>query len=476
MRGWITEMTNEQEILDKLNAVEVSSVGLAELAHNLASEENDSLQIDLSILENAPQGASVISDLLEHSSKEKLTLVLQNFRLREKFAERDDIKILLEGIKKSHVTSVSIKGIYLGIKGFNALNEALTNYGIRHLKLETTDLSEQADFLAIALEDSLLSSLELPANQLNNACLETLGDAIGHLTELEHLNLGKNIYLAGFENILTQLPETLKTLNLSETKSPRHDMVFLAERLKALPQLAQLDLSLCELSEESLITLSEVLPETKIMDLNLSYNPLTEGGVKALIEAMSNPDSILFKTHLTDEYNDLPPQDIAAIKQLEASNRAKIDNAYANEIKEYMELRSVSGDTKEIRQKIKDSVSLDDMRKTGLLFLAAKAGKIDAVYQRLHELHETLRADDYFIKDTYGSPLLTLIGNAKQLAVAFSAENWTNAKEMQSVYDALNTRQKTQLNGKKGRPNFQDLKNDVMKNAASVPKHPTVMS
>ena len=461
-----------EEMTAALSAAGMPLPHAAEISAALLSSENDRMRIDMAYLEPCPGACRIIADGIVKSPKKKLYLTLHNYRMRETFAQREDVSVLLKAAKESAVTSVALRGVYPGSAGYAALNDTLTNGGITALRLETSDLAEHADLFAAALEDTLLTSLELQANQLDDASLRTAGEAIGRLTQLEYLDIGRNAYLAGFESLLTRLPETLTSLNLAETQSPHRDMDFLAERLTHLHVLTHLNLSLCRLSEESILLLAAVLPKTNLIHLDLSYNPLTPAGIKALIGALSHPKSIIYETGLTGDKSELPPQAKAAIEQLEKANRAKIDTVYAEQIKEHLELQSALRNTAEIEAAVRRAQDIRELKESGLLFAAAKAGKIRAVYERLDELHQHLRPEDYFLTDRFGKTLLSLVGNAKQLAVVFAPGHWQNPHLMQSVFDSLPQRQKVQLDGKKGRPDFQDMKNAAMKNSANSLRQP----
>ena len=426
--------------------------------------------LDIGIFAENKNALPVFKRRLFDVNIKSLYLRLHNYKLREDENVQKNLAELLQSVENTSIPALKVKGVYLGHDGYLALDRALTNGKIASLNLQSSDLSQYTDLFAAAVKDTLLSSLSLPANQLDLESLETLGKAVGDLSSLEYLDIGRNVYLTGFECVLENLPENLKTLILSETTSPFQDMGFLARRLPKLELLQTLDLSLCRLSEESIITLSSVLPQTHLIRVNLSYNPMTAAGIKALAKALSRPDCLIFDTGLTNKESELDPKDIAEISRLERLNRAKIDTVYAKEVKEYTEFQSALKNAAQIKKAVKtaDERLLKD---GGLLFAAAKAGEMKAVFDRLKELGTRLNPEDYFSEDGFGKTLAYLAGNARQLDLIFAPENWNDPKKMQDVFDALPSRMKKQLDGKKGRPDFRNMKNEVVHNAVSVSKY-----
>lgn len=456
--------------IDELLTAGVSEEKARETVERFIPDKQGQCTLDVAIPAEYPASRAVLIRRLADVNIKGLSLKLHNYRMREDENIRNTLTELLQAVEHTEISALKIKGLYLGETGYKALNSALTNGRIVSLSLQSSDMSEHIALFAEALKDTLLLSLSLPANQLDLECLETLGETLGELSSLEYLDIGRNVYMAGFGSVLENLPENLKTLILSETTSPFQDMGFLARRLPRLQSLQTLDLSLCRLSEDSIITLASVLPETRLVRLNLAYNPITLAGIKALAKALSRPGCLIFQTGLTGENSELDPKDIAEISRLERANRSKIDTAYANEVKEYIEFQSALKNAAQIRNAVKNA---DErlLRESGLLFAAAKAGEMKAVFDRLKELGSRLNPEDYFLTDDFGKTLVCLAGNARQLNIVFSPENWSDPKKMQDVFDALPQRIKKQLDGKKGRSDFRDLKNEVVHNAVNLSKY-----
>lgn len=200
--------------------------------------------LDIGIFAENKNALPVFKRRLFDVNIKSLYLHLHNYKLREDENIQKNLAELLQSVENTSISALKIKGVYLGRDGYLALDRALTNGKIASLNLQSSDLSQYTDLFAAAVKDTLLSSLSLPANQLDLESLETLGKAVGDLSSLEYLDIGRNVYLAGFECVLENLPESLKTLILSETTSPFQDMGFLARRLPKLELLQTLDLSL----------------------------------------------------------------------------------------------------------------------------------------------------------------------------------------------------------------------------------------
>ena len=456
--------------IDELLATGASENTAKETVERFIPDAQGQSVLDIGILAETPKALPVLARRLADVNIKELCLVLHNYRLREDENMRNASADLLQAVENTEISALKLKGVYLGERGYKALDRALTNGRIVSLTLQSSDMSEHISPFAEAVKDTLLTSLSLPANQLDQECLETLGKTVGDLSSLEYLDIGRNVYMTGFGTVLENLPENLKTLILAETTSPFQDMGFLARRLPRLQSLQTLDLSLCRLSEDSIVTLASVLPETRLVRLNLAYNPMTPAGIKALTKALARPDCLIFQTGLTLENSELDPKDIAEISRLERANRAKIDTAYANEVKEYAEFQSALKNATQIKKAVKNA---DErlLRESGLLFAAAKAGEMKAVFDRLKELGGHLNPEDYFAEDGFGKSLAYLAGKTHQLNRIFAPENWADPKKMQDVFDALPLRMKKQLDGKKGRPDFRDLKNEAVRNAVNLSKY-----
>lgn len=328
------------------------------------------------------------------------------------------------------------------------LSERLKEGRIRKLRLDSTDIAANAAYYGTflsALSASGLETLEMPRNRaMTPGRVRDLTAAVSGL-RLKNLDLtGLPAGGDAFEN----LPLTLETLKLAELAVPGPE---LTARMREMPALKEIDLEKSVTSPEALTAFFEILPRTGIEKLNLYKITYADGGkigddaADALIAAMSLPDSRLYETGLTHQTKELgrplyaiSPDRMEKIDALERRNHEKIRSE-----------RDFSG-TKE-----NGNAEHED------LFAVAAAGRIGQILKK-----RPVSPEEYLQKDRDGKTLIVRVAEARQIDLVFEPKNWTNPRDMQTVWDAVPLRFRNQMDGRDGRPSFIRNKTQVM--AAAV--------
>ncbi len=328
------------------------------------------------------------------------------------------------------------------------LSERLKEGRIRKLRLDSTDIAANAAYYGTfldALAASRLEALEMPGNRAMTP--ERVRDLTAAVSGLGLKSLDLTRLPAGGE-AFESLPLTLERLKLTELAAPGPE---LTARMTGMRALKEIDLEKCTTSPEALTAFFEALPQTGLEKLNLYKITYADGGkigddaADALIAAMSLPDSRVYETGLTHQTKELgrplyaiSPDRMEKIDALERRNHEKIISE-----------RDSRGTEERANAEQED------------LFAAAAAGRIGQILKK-----RPLSPEEYLQKDEDGKTLITRVAEARQIDLVFEPKNWTNPKDMQTVWDAVPPHFRDQMDGQDGRPSFIKNKTQVM--AAAV--------
>jgi Ran GTPase-activating protein (RanGAP) involved in mRNA processing and transport len=203
---------------------------------------------------------------------------------------------------------------------------------LKTLNLAATNLTTAGiNILARGLQNSAIETLDLSENSLEDVGVQKLARYLPNMPHLKALNLGYNNLTAGSIDILApilqnsvietlvlsgnsledvgvqklaallpQMPH-LKTLNLAATKLTYTDVNILAQGLQNNSAIETLDLSENYFENMGVLRLAEFLPQMPYLKtLNLGYNNLTAGSIDILAPRLQN--SVIETLDLSGNY------------------------------------------------------------------------------------------------------------------------------------------------------------------------------
>jgi Ran GTPase-activating protein (RanGAP) involved in mRNA processing and transport len=172
-----------------------------------------------------------------------------------------------------------------------------------------------------------LKSLDLYANEIGDAGMKALGQALTRNDSLEELNIGLNKFgTAGLTSFASALKvnKGLKKLWLEGNSIGAEGAAIMAEALKANSSLTSVYLWCNRIGNDGAATLSEALKfNASLTVLGLSDNSIGEGGASSLLKALSGCNTTLTEVYLLDN-DDISETIRSAIAAFAKANRHRI--------------------------------------------------------------------------------------------------------------------------------------------------------
>lgn len=318
------------------------------------------------------------------------------------------------------------------------------------------------------------------------AALETgLPKTLRHLTikcEKDELKTADD-----YKAIVGGLPAEMETLSLTGIKITPALAEALAEKLPLMPKLQTLELKAEKkmgITDESLNILADAIAQSNIRHLDFTGANVSDAAANAFLDRIEPPPSLVSRLTFAEQtaekskkdkeqdasdYWHIPPPPRrsgtgAATKKPAAAPVIHVLSPQTLERIEQLQKTRKELLPGQEKKAVKPTAvkKAADMDSPEYLFEAAKKGRIDEVYTALASQNRKLSMDNYLQKNAEGYKLIDVLGYTNQLEKVFAPENWTNAKDMQTVFSNVADNQKYQLDGREGRPSFTILKNRVM--------------
>ncbi len=288
-----------------------------------------------------------------------------------------------------------------------------------------------------------------------------------------------------YKAIVAGLPADMETLSLTGIKITPALAEALAEKLPLMPKLKTLELKAEKkkgLTDESLNILADAIAESNIRYLDFTGANVSDAAVNAFLDRIEPAPCLVSgltfaqaaepkkgKKQEVPDYWRIPPPPrpsgtgAAAKKPSAAPVIHELSPQTLERIERLQKTRNEllpGSEKKAVKPAALKKAA--DISSPEYLFEAAKKGQIEEVYAALASQNRKLSTEDYLQKNAEGYKLIDVLGYTNQLDKVFAPENWTSAKDMQTVFSNVADNQKYQLNGKEGRPSFTVLKNRVM--------------
>ena len=257
-----------------------------------------------------------------------------------------------------------------------------------------------------------------------------------------------------FGQAISKLP--LQTLRLRNSYNEEESVLPV---LKHLPvSLQHLDLSGCTNCTDA--SMAEIVPyigKANLRSVDMTQTQITDKYIPEIMEKAKNPD--------------LPPIMIQTI-WTKVSNQEAVDAEfqYHRDQKKILDIRTAQMSWVTHRYVVmNEGVCLGDARtKPEVMTDFARAGRLPDVMDRANKLGRPLTAEELTTKASeYARTPLQTAAVRHELDKVFDPKHWTNAQEMQKAWDTIknNPRYAIQMDGKDGRPSFEENKKAVERNS-----------
>ena len=350
--------------------------------------------------------------------------------------------------------ALNLNGRKTGKKGTLALLKALPATKIKDLSLNEIEFSKQAEpMLFNAIKKLPLEKLSLARIKTENEKRNFAAKMAEILpeTNISDLNVS-GVYSSeqACEKFAACLPRTrLKALKFDCMKGEKAQNALIDNLEKT--GITRLHMGGCyDFKEPQAVRLMQVLPRTDISFFYYSMNSrFSPDAFRETAKMLSAPSVRLEQVAVTMFHT--PPEKSAIV--LQARDDLMKNVAYR---------KAVAAKTAANRnvESVDPALSISEALENGLLKQALNARKAP------------LTAAECLKPDGDGTNLLQKAARAEQLAVLFDAAHWNNAKEHYAAWTAAGTEHHWQMDGKKGRPSYQKVKNEIMKRSVcSLIKH-----
>ncbi|CAM4584282.1 unnamed protein product [Leuciscus chuanchicus] len=281
----------ELEIL-KLSKCDLTEESCSALASVLSSDSNLK-DLDLSNNNLQDSGVKLLSDGLKENCK------LERLRLSDCSITEGGYKALASALRSnpSHLAELDLRGNYPGQSGVKELDDLLQNdsFKLKHIRfLKSAAAQEVCECLTKVLGKSplLLTELDLSEDKLGDLDGEKLSALLmdSH-SKVEKIKLNNCELTEKSCSVLATVLSSktiLKELSLNNSRLLDSGVKEICEGLKnPVCELKILELSKCDLTEESCSALASVLSsDSNLKDLELSNNNLQDSGVKLLSDGL----------------------------------------------------------------------------------------------------------------------------------------------------------------------------------------------
>ena len=284
------------QVLEHLNlsSCQLLKLHIAGIAKGVSKKESSLMFLDIShntVTNNvSDEIASVVinNPLLEH-------LNLANCELSEL-----QLSSIFEVLSKpSLLTFLDISHNSLTNKASDEIASVVSNNPLlEHLNLANCELSELqlSSIFEVLSKPSLLTFLDISHNRVTNTTSNEIASVIIYNPFLEHLNLAScELSELHLINIVKALRKTtlLTVLDVSHSKVTGEAANEVASIIINNKFLQHLNLSACDLLEDSVILIGDSLSHTtSLVSLDMSYNCITEKASQSMAVALSKNTSL----------------------------------------------------------------------------------------------------------------------------------------------------------------------------------------
>ncbi len=347
---------------------------------------------------------------------------------------------LLPGLK-----TLTLDTNAVGQSGTEALFKKLPETRILHLSLANNGIGKAS--FPVLLENipaSRLLSLNLSRNSLNDDFITDLA-ALLPRTNLRELSLAGAGMTGTSSGPLMDAVAAAKVqvLDISGSRIQGNSMTELIGKLPAA-SLKKLNLEHTGMTEKDAFLLLKTLPDTSITDIafTLRGRP-SDRFLETLTSFMKDPACRLENARV--DMLGLSDYEKSLVKEAQDEMRSNAShrNYYKNKI-----LMNSHRETADAGMPLRDAV--DEGLLPQVMTARAKEGKTLNIEECL---------DPHPITQM---PFVVYAAKAEQLPILFRADNWKNAKDMQTVWNAVPKEHRWQMDGRRGRPSFQKEKNAIL--------------
>ena len=326
-------------------------------------------------------------------------------------------------------------------------------------------LNQQAvDKLADAIaEHKNLRSITIHNATLNDEGMGALLDAFLENPHLRYVSLSNNkltdMSLPALEMVLSHSREMI-SFEVDGNKISPTSATYLATLCYDLPNLVHADIP--NISQASEDTLNQIIVRRKKEALDT-------------IKKMASP-STQYSTHTLETFKNILPLIEHQLAHHYDAQADEISDLFAKCNMNLLEQGlcivpkktvvdfSVNYSTTSLLPYLRKRPRNDD---ASPLYKAARNGHMDLVQELVHAHGERLELEDYTYRP-YASAksVLDLAAEHKQLDHIFTPENFLcNPRDMRELWNRVPNAEKTQLDGKDGRPDYQQILEEVNKNS-----------
>lgn len=262
-----------------------------------------------------------------------------------------------------------------------------------------------------------------------------------------------------FGQAISKLP--LRTLRLRNSYNEEEAVLPV---LKQLPvSLEYLDLSGCpNCTDKSMAEIAPYIGRSNLRNVDMTQTQITDKYIPEIMEKAKNQD--------------LPPIMLQTL-WTKVSDQDSVDaefQYYRNQ-KKILDIRTAQTSWVSHRYVVmNEGVYLSDARRNPEVMADyALAGRLHEVMDRANKVGKPLMAEELTTRASeYARTPLQTAAVRHELDKVFDPKRWTNAQEMQKAWDSLKDTPKyaIQMDGKNGRPSFEENKKVVERNAIAALK------
>lgn len=425
---------------------------------------NSPKEIGKTLAEILPMSEAKSLKIDEHNpvfgfTKTPLTVMRSN--CGKDFGKYKALGDLLEALPKTKIESVYLNELALGDEVYTQFSKGIAESSqLKSVKIVHCDVEPSivnGSFLPnlakSGVEDFGLVDCGVRGNY-TSSLMENL--AKSKVLKSVDFSENKGLFRDSSGEFISALPSTVENLNVSNCEiSDWHTATQVAAHIRQNKNLTDLKMASCKMEEAVARDIINVLGDTNLWRVDLSGNQLDDRAAQELTESISREDCRIYETRFMEK------PAVPAVDMLRQEMKNTAEEGSLTELKKAEERNAVKYQVYLDQEQAKvDYEKQSKEERKADLYTAAKAGKIGEVLAMV-----PLKPNDLLKTDEKGKTLLQHVWESGSLNQVFTPKNWSNAKEMQRIWNEVPKKFQKQMDGKDGHDSFIKNKSIVTANA-----------
>ena len=422
-----------------------------------------------------PQPSDIVFKCLDQEMFKDIYMAEEAFQVIRPYINGKELNALtLNGFRSSsdfilgkmnlNVSKCVISDCRFTEEDWNNLVDSMAKGLPKEIMIDDISMEEEknAEIVKSLFAIPSLEAISVNDCELRDETFSHLADTYIRNSSLKKIHLGDNYARdKGLIDVIKSLPESIEEFGLNRTPmgtmcGGQEVIKTLCQKLPELKNLKMLDLQDCFLNTPDIKNILDALPPS-VRTINLKDNRTDDEGLKAVADYLNRPDVTLTTTQVWDSWTcKFSEEHIAAVKTAEEKN--KIISMEHLQKEKAAQIAKARGE-KTAEEKIKEA-SGEEIK--GMLHTALQNFVLDEAFEKMKQDGVKLSAKELGAKNEKGETFVEACLAMKKMNELMKPELYGNAKDYQTVYEALPPSGQARYDGKDGRPSFQQAKNKLM--------------